>query len=683
MVKKATTLCIISIVCMGFLIPSALIASSNNAFKKSPLVSYPTMDGSEAVTFNGLGASNSPRMTDDPIGETFVFGTTWYDYQHNSACGRMIQIDSEGWVHGAWMNGLDSGGSQRRTFYQVMDPSGNLSFLPGGVQVDAGVKSGYNVLEVFSDGRAVPAFHQLLTGNPGNRYHTALGFDFFAHIGAFTVNDAPWWYYQGTDLKIEWPHMEIDRNDVAHIISTYNPVNGAMPGYDNMNPIWYCRGTVEAGEWVFTDQFGNNEQEFITAANPTLISSVVAASPVSDKVVVGWPEFKATTNDTGQYDNNLLLVFSEDGQTFDWENSFNLTDWKLPDTHLLPDTLAAYQDTFRVYPEFSLIYDYDDILHVFFSTELYYTDLDTIAGVHNIFQSMIWHWDEYYQVFSVVASGIFDNYTYTDVAWHRSATRTSPGIDPETGDIYCAYSRLINPIGPSATLPYPYQQGDTLDVSASNIPNGDIWITKSTNGGYSWSEGINITQTRSPGAQPGDCADEMFPTMAPDVVNGYCHVFYLYDYDAGFASSTNPTGTPTLNDMVYQRVPVEFIPESPRLMPYPMHCDSTGMPPDTIPPNSVWGSKGFETPENFTLGQNYPNPFNPVTSISYSLSVDGHASLTIYNIAGEKVATVFDENKLAGNQIAKFNASELSSGVYFYKLESQGFTQTKKMVLMK
>ena len=135
--------------------------------------------------------------------------------------------------------------------------------------------------------------------------------------------------------------------------------------------------------------------------------------------------------------------------------------------------------------------------------------------------------------------------------------------------------------------------------------------------------------------------------------------------------------------MVYQRVPVEFIPESPRLMPYPMHCDSTGMPPDTIPPNSVWGSKGFETPENFTLGQNYPNPFNPVTSISYSLSVDGHASLTIYNIAGEKVATVFDENKLAGNQIAKFNASELSSGVYFYKLESQGFTQTKKMVLMK
>ena len=683
MIRKELLSCFIIILMAGILIPTSVNANTK-ALSKSPIINAPVLDGSEAVQApEGLGAPAAPRLTDDPIGDTFVFGTTYYDYQHNTSCGRMIQVDIDGWVHAVWMKGLDIGGSQRHIYYNLLDDMDNLQFGNEGTPVDGSQMAGYTVLEIMSDGRAVPSFHQRLTGAPSTLYHTAGGFDYFPHVGAFTVEDVPWYYYQGIDLKIEWPHIEVDRNDVVHFISTYNPLLGAWTGWGNINPNFYCRGTIEGGEWVFTDQLGNEEQEYIYSANSPLISTIVAASPVSDKVTVAWAEMNASDPDTNQYDNNLYMVTSEDGLTFDWEDIFNLTDWIPPDAHLLPDTLAAYQDTLRVYPEFSMIYDYDDVLHVFFSTELYYANIDTVAGVHNVYQSMIWHWDEYYQVFSLVASGLFENFGYnTSVAWHRAADRTSPGIDPATGDIYCAYLRLINPIAPSE-LGYPYFAGDTADVSASNIPNGDIWITKSTNGGYSWSEGINITSTRTPGETPGNCASEMFPTMAPDVVDGNCHVFYIYDRDAGFASATTPTGSPTLNDMIYQRVPIAFIPESPRLMPYPMHCDSTGMPPDTIPPNAVWEREGLNAPENFKLAQNYPNPFNPVTNIEYSLNMDGQASLKIYNISGEEAAVVFDENKLAGNHTALFDASELSSGVYFYKLESQGFSYTKKMVLMK
>ena|GEM_PF-3372040 len=85
----------------------------------------------------------------------------------------------------------------------------------------------------------------------------------------------------------------------------------------------------------------------------------------------------------------------------------------------------------------------------------------------------------------------------------------------------------------------------------------------------------------------------------------------------------------------------------------------------------------------FKLGQNYPNPFNPSTVINYSLPKNGFASLTVYNILGQKVAVLFYGFQNAGSYKADFDASKLASGIYLYRLQSNGFTQTKKMLLMK
>ncbi|MFZ1518399.1 MAG: T9SS type A sorting domain-containing protein [Ignavibacteriaceae bacterium] len=88
-------------------------------------------------------------------------------------------------------------------------------------------------------------------------------------------------------------------------------------------------------------------------------------------------------------------------------------------------------------------------------------------------------------------------------------------------------------------------------------------------------------------------------------------------------------------------------------------------------------------PLKFVLEQNYPNPFNPVTSINYSISEKSFTTLKIYDIIGNEVASLVNEEKSAGNYIVNFDASKLSSGVYLYKLQSNGFTQTKKMMLLK
>lgn len=88
-------------------------------------------------------------------------------------------------------------------------------------------------------------------------------------------------------------------------------------------------------------------------------------------------------------------------------------------------------------------------------------------------------------------------------------------------------------------------------------------------------------------------------------------------------------------------------------------------------------------PTGFALLQNYPNPFNPGTSIQYTVSNRQFASLKVYDVLGNEVVTLLNEEKLAGSYEIEFNASALSSGIYFYQLRAGNFIETKKMILLR
>ena len=88
-------------------------------------------------------------------------------------------------------------------------------------------------------------------------------------------------------------------------------------------------------------------------------------------------------------------------------------------------------------------------------------------------------------------------------------------------------------------------------------------------------------------------------------------------------------------------------------------------------------------PVEFALYQNYPNPFNPSTKIRYQLPQESKVIIKIYDILGSEVITLLNEKKEAGVYEVDFNASQLSSGTYIYRLVADGFVETKKMVLMK
>ncbi len=93
-------------------------------------------------------------------------------------------------------------------------------------------------------------------------------------------------------------------------------------------------------------------------------------------------------------------------------------------------------------------------------------------------------------------------------------------------------------------------------------------------------------------------------------------------------------------------------------------------------------------PTAFLLEQNYPNPFNPTTIIGYEIPKDGMVTITLYDDLGREVRTLVNKNQEAGRYEITFNASELASGVYFYRINVNGengrqFTSIKKMILMK
>lgn len=94
-------------------------------------------------------------------------------------------------------------------------------------------------------------------------------------------------------------------------------------------------------------------------------------------------------------------------------------------------------------------------------------------------------------------------------------------------------------------------------------------------------------------------------------------------------------------------------------------------------------NNGGSIPEKFELSQNYPNPFNPTTTIRYSLPEAASVRLDIYNILGQRISTLVNEEQKAGNYQVRFQTPGLSSGVYLYRLQAGNHVMVRKMLFMK
>lgn len=90
-----------------------------------------------------------------------------------------------------------------------------------------------------------------------------------------------------------------------------------------------------------------------------------------------------------------------------------------------------------------------------------------------------------------------------------------------------------------------------------------------------------------------------------------------------------------------------------------------------------------EVPSDYSLSQNYPNPFNPSTNITYTIAKDGFVSVKVYNMLGKEIDNLVSGYQIAGIYNVTYNAKKITSGLYFYQLSVNGYTDTKKFMVVK
>jgi hypothetical protein len=192
------------------------------------------------------------------------------------------------------------------------------------------------------------------------------------------------------------------------------------------------------------------------------------------------------------------------------------------------------------------------------------------------------------------------------------------------------------------------------DTSAAGFANGEVWAAYSSDGGATWRGHRNLTNSPTPRAPAGQCADDRYQSLA-EVVDDTLRVFYLSSFDGG--SSEQTEGTRTQDTVRYYQTPA------------------------TVGVEEFSGSE--KAPASFELGASRPNPTGAKTAIQYSLPAAVEVNLSVYNAAGQLVETLASGHRAAGVHTANWEAKSAPAGVYFYRLTAGTFTRTRSMVVVR
>jgi|GEM_PF-1080115 len=212
----------------------------------------------------------------------------------------------------------------------------------------------------------------------------------------------------------------------------------------------------------------------------------------------------------------------------------------------------------------------------------------------------------------------------------------SIGFSDDGNTLYCAFG-----------VPQP-------DSSVEGILFSDIYVTKSVDGGTTWTDPENINHNGTEG-------DEMYPVLSRYGNNSGAELTYQFTTVPGCQGFGRTGVTGGVESHIIAAV-------------YQIY--KSGI----IGVNEI----SSKVPANFSLEQNYPNPFNPTTKIRFNVSKTSDITLKVFDITGQLVATLINNEKITpGTKEIEFNASNLASGVYFYKINSGDFSDTKKMILVK
>jgi len=396
----------------------------------------------------------------------------------------------------------------------------------------------------------------------------------------------------------EWIWPYVARNNTAdkiHIICNEYQTDPTNVGY-----AWSTNG---GQTWFrYTD---------VTATSG--LSAIIVTSPVSGKTAIIY------SNDAVNNANvvDVYYIESADGNTWDFSSPIDITEFG-PNT-----TMSAWWDV-------EGIYDYDDNLHI-----AYQGQVADEGGIY--INGDLMHWSAA-TGHSSIATSPDDCYP---VNYCTCISKMSLAVNPTSGNLYALWT-----------------EGSSDDVSQGGYSNGELYAAGSNDGGATWFDKVNITNSPTPDCAPGDCDSDVWSSMA-EKADGSLHIMYVDDDDAGAAWV--PQGIYTDNNVLYLEV------EEGDLIPLSI---------DENP----------DLPFEFNLSQNYPNPFNAHTVINVDGDFDS-GTLSIYDITGRKVKdfSVNKENRSITWDGTDMAGDVVASGTYLYSVDVDGYgtASVKKMTLLK
>jgi hypothetical protein len=674
-----------------------------------------------AASVSLTAAEVSPQMVNSSPGHQV--GITHYDYQTSGSTGNRIVKDPLGGIHVCWTNAPERYNRQRHVYYNFRDESGNWSWT-GGVQVSVFNGSGFTTLDLLSDNRAVPVYHNVDAG-----LFLIAAKDAGRGFGNFTE------YYPPDYIPdigfFGWPFVAVDGQNRIHLVATEVQFMPTGP----MDLMYTCSSD---GGVNWTDPLGFD--------STMVYGHNIVASPVDDKVAIVYN--RPFIEDPTQAENEVYYLESEDGINWNWQNKINITNYEFDN-----DTLVAYTDN-------DAVYDNQGDLHIVWNASF----VNRFGWINN--HAYLFHWSQATGISMIANHSQWKFPKCSPGSWNLSYAKMSLGVDVDN-NLFLVYTRF-----------------DSSDCSDGNYANGDLWMVASSDGGASWGLPVNITRSRTPGCLTGDCDSDVWSSLA-EVVDDSLHILFINDKDAGGAP--NGEGRDTENPVLYLAYPNPFlypppavkIKVAPRNRPVvippeggwvsywggvhnqeaetqtvdvwtkahlpdgsyfgPVHLleGLVVAPNDTIRVRTVrdyvpgmapagyydyiayvgeypWvvldssyfsfakqpgGEEGSgpviipgedrvepteeAIPSSFGLAGNYPNPFNASTIVAYALSEPGRVRLEVYNIKGQRVAMLVDSYQETGYREVTWDASGVSSGIYLCKLSVGDLSEVRRMILVK
>ncbi|OGC91065.1 MAG: hypothetical protein A2W25_13995 [candidate division Zixibacteria bacterium RBG_16_53_22] len=458
---------------------------------------------------------------DDPItiltspGEPL--GSTYYDMQSNGSTGNRVALDGLGGLHFSWTGASSSLPTSRHLYYKFISENGDS--IPA-VRLAGRDQSGFAGIAIFggvvnpsSENCAIVGYH-----------NSAIVDDRFAveltrGSGAFAIDSIGFPSSPGQCL---WPCISVDINDNIHAVATRSDIPEGALRYHI-----YSRKAYGSSLW----------SPALIIDSTYTVSPVITSSRVSSKTAIAWTS--PTFQDSNEYDNDLVYLESPDGVTWNVAGRVNITNYPA----------SAQGDTvLRAYSDVDAVYDLDDHLHLIWNVS--YVTRDTADKMVVLYRSALYHWTAQTGI-----DLIYDHpqwlWTCDMGAWNLSISKMSIGVDPDSNFLYATFTRFD-------VLDYAHfdtANGDPNPCGGDNAmpcANGELFMTWSRDGGDTWVEPGNITDSPSPDCLSGDCDNDNWSSLA-EVVDDYLHIVYINDKDAGGAALGE--GDPTDNPVMYLRIP--------------------------------------------------------------------------------------------------------------------------------